>query len=218
MATQEGCDPCGVMSEQDITGNSGTIIENIYGAIRDGVTSGVATLKTLFGSGPMKEASFDYSSGQRTLNYSPLTSTLDKAKATGNALLGIAGAIPVDGPAVGLLTKTPGITNSVAAVIKDASTVDHGVIAGGDALRIQKAANKIDKPITVVGSRASGTAKAGSDWDYVIPGLKNSEWKKIKNSLPLHSLCHASCHWRAFSKYVSSCLAVNSSLAIISGS
>ena len=60
-------------------------------------------------------------------------------------------------------------------------TVD---IAEGGIKRIQNAANRIKKPITVVGSRASGTATAASDFDYVIPALKNADWKKIKNSLP----------------------------------
>ena len=36
----------------------------------------------------------------------------------------------------------------------------------------------------MVGSRASGTAKPNSDFDYVITNLKNKDWKKIKNSLP----------------------------------
>ncbi len=38
--------------------------------------------------------------------------------------------------------------------------------------------------ITIVGSRAKGTAGALSDWDYVIPGLNSKNWSKIKNSLP----------------------------------
>lgn len=61
-----------------------------------------------------------------------------------------------------------------------------GVISKGDYLRIQNAATRINKPISVVGSRARGSAGAYSDWDYVIQGgLKNSrEWSKIKNSLP----------------------------------
>jgi len=51
-------------------------------------------------------------------------------------------------------------------------------------LRIENAATRIGKPITVVGSRAKGTAGAFSDWDYVIEGLNNKSWKQIKNSLP----------------------------------
>jgi hypothetical protein len=34
--------------------------------------------------------------------------------------------------------------------------------------RIQNFADKYNVPVTVVGSRAGGTAEVGSDWDYVI--------------------------------------------------
>lgn len=67
-----------------------------------------------------------------------------------------------------------------ANLVDDAASV----ISKGDYLRIQNAATKINKPITVVGSRASGTAKAYSDWDYVISGLNSRNWSTIKNSLP----------------------------------
>ena len=50
--------------------------------------------------------------------------------------------------------------------------------------RIQNAANKVDQPISVVGSRASGAAGPYSDWDYVVPGANSSTVGKIKNSLP----------------------------------
>jgi len=62
--------------------------------------------------------------------------------------------------------------------------IGDGILSAGDVLRIENAATRIGKPITVIGSRARGTAGAYSDWDYVIEGLKNSTWKKIKNSLP----------------------------------
>jgi len=59
-------------------------------------------------------------------------------------------------------------------------------LTSGELLRIENAATRIQKPITIVGSRASGKAGAYSDWDYIIEGgIKNSkEWSKIKNSLP----------------------------------
>jgi RHS repeat-associated protein len=57
-------------------------------------------------------------------------------------------------------------------------------IAEGGVQRIQNAANRINKPVHVAGSRASGTAKATSDFDYVIEGMNNKDWNKIKNSLP----------------------------------
>jgi RHS repeat-associated protein len=57
-------------------------------------------------------------------------------------------------------------------------------LTASELLRIQNAANRIGKPINVVGSRASGTAKAASDWDYVIENINSKEWNAIKNSLP----------------------------------
>ncbi len=72
------------------------------------------------------------------------------------------------------------VAKGATGLIDDAE----GVLSKGNYLRIQNAATRINKPITVVGSRASGTAKAYSDWDYVIPGLNNRDWSKIKNSLP----------------------------------
>jgi len=43
-------------------------------------------------------------------------------------------------------------------------------ISKNDALRIQNAANRTNQRITVVGSRANGTANEMSDWDYVMSG------------------------------------------------
>ena len=54
----------------------------------------------------------------------------------------------------------------------------------GEITRIQNAANRLGRPINLVGSRASGTAHAGSDWDYIIEGLTNANRNSIKNSLP----------------------------------
>ncbi len=54
----------------------------------------------------------------------------------------------------------------------------------GGELRIRNACRRINLEIYLVGSRASGTANAYSDFDYIIPGLKSREWQKIKNSLP----------------------------------
>nr|WP_239063415.1 RHS repeat-associated core domain-containing protein [Bacteroides sp. 51] len=66
-------------------------------------------------------------------------------------------------------------------------------ISLSDIKRIENAASKIGKTINVVGSRAvPGKVENGinvakgtpADWDYVIEGMTNKEWKKIKNSLP----------------------------------
>lgn len=63
-------------------------------------------------------------------------------------------------------------------------TVGKDLLKTGEITRIKNAATRIGKPIHLVGSRASGTAKASSDWDYVIEGLNRQNWNKIKNSLP----------------------------------
>lgn len=57
-------------------------------------------------------------------------------------------------------------------------------LSASDATRIQNAANKIGMAITVVGSRAGGTAGAWSDWDYVITGANSATKGKVRNSLP----------------------------------
>jgi RHS repeat-associated protein len=57
-------------------------------------------------------------------------------------------------------------------------------LSAGEIARIENAANRIGKPINLVGSRASGTANAASDWDYVIEGMTNANKNTIKNSLP----------------------------------
>ncbi|WP_228407033.1 RHS repeat-associated core domain-containing protein [Chryseobacterium sp. MYb7] len=84
-----------------------------------------------------------------------------------------------------------GNINAAANVLDDAVKQGDNItqalsaLSVGDALRIENAATRINKPIIVVGSRASGTAGAYSDWDYIIEGGLNSrDWSKIKNSLP----------------------------------
>ena len=73
------------------------------------------------------------------------------------------------------------LTRSNNSVIKAASEY---LLNANEVLRIENAATSIGKPIYVVGSRASGKATGYSDWDYIIEGLTNKEWKRIKNSLP----------------------------------
>jgi hypothetical protein len=79
--------------------------------------------------------------------------------------------------------------------VAEVANTGNNFLSAGDILRIENAATRIGKPITVVGSRAtSGRVSNGvntltgniSDWDYIIQGgLKNRrEWSKIKNSLP----------------------------------
>lgn len=58
-------------------------------------------------------------------------------------------------------------------------------LAFGDAMRIQNAANRTQLSITVVGSRARGTAGPMSDWDYVVPaGTPGRRIHSLRSSLP----------------------------------
>ncbi|MEV0341966.1 DUF6531 domain-containing protein [Nocardia sp. NPDC050713] len=57
-------------------------------------------------------------------------------------------------------------------------------ISPADARRIQNAANSRGVVIHVVGSRATGTAHAWSDWDYVIEGINSRTRSRIQGSLP----------------------------------
>ena len=117
------CDPCDVNIDREGNVNGQSIVENIYYSTRDVVTSSVATLasgvKSIFSSSHMQEASFDYSNGQRTLQYYKLPTASDRATATGNALLGLSSIIPADGPAAGIFAKTSGVKSSITDVIKD---------------------------------------------------------------------------------------------------
>ena len=69
---------------------------------------------------------------------------------------------------------------------KDAlKAASKNALSPADMLRIQNAANKTKTPITVVGSRAKGTAGPTSDWDYVVPpGTSSRTIKNLRNSLP----------------------------------
>lgn len=53
----------------------------------------------------------------------------------------------------------------------------------GEIARIQNAANRIGRPINLVGSRATGTSGPGSDWDYVIDANAPSR-NSVSRSLP----------------------------------
>ena len=81
--------------------------------------------------------------------------------------------------------NTTSAGRNVFAVAKEGTEVmGKSLLDVKDVVRIENAAKKIGKPIHVVGSRASGKATAYSDWDYIIEGLTNKNWKSIKNSLP----------------------------------
>ncbi|MFE0106947.1 polymorphic toxin-type HINT domain-containing protein [Streptomyces sp. NPDC059009] len=57
-------------------------------------------------------------------------------------------------------------------------------LTGSEKARIQNAADRIGHPISVVGSRATGTAGPESDWDYVITGINSRTKHSVKSSLP----------------------------------
>ena len=87
------------------------------------------------------------------------------------------------------VAKSYGKVARRSETIADVSKVAKGVsevvqLTEPELQRIQNAANKIGKLICVVGSRAKGTAKVTSDFDYVIEGINSKQWGKIKNSLP----------------------------------
>jgi RHS repeat-associated protein len=57
-------------------------------------------------------------------------------------------------------------------------------LSEADQRRIQAVADKLDKPVTAVGSRVAGTAGANSDYDYVIPGATSRERHTARRYLP----------------------------------
>ena len=58
-------------------------------------------------------------------------------------------------------------------------------LAPGERARIQNAANRTNTEVSVVGSRAKGTARSDSDWDYVLPqDTRASTRHSLKSSLP----------------------------------
>jgi RHS repeat-associated protein len=182
------CDGCGVMNEADFT-STGSILGDVMQAAVDGATSLVFSMaslgnKIMFPGSTMQKASFGYNNGERTMVQTPVSGFVDGAQALTSSALDVASLWPTSGATAGLFAKAPGVIQSAKAVVKEAVSAEKSVLAAGDAARIENAATRIGKPITVVGSRASGTATAKSDWDYFIPGMKNAEWKKVKNSLP----------------------------------
>lgn len=56
-------------------------------------------------------------------------------------------------------------------------------LGASEITRIQNAANRSGQEISVVGSRAGGTAKSTSDWDYVIDANAKTR-NSLSRSLP----------------------------------
>lgn len=81
-------------------------------------------------------------------------------------------------------TNTREVTNIKIVYLHKNANSNNYPITSDELWRLYNAAYRIKCNIIVVGSRANGTAKATSDWDYIIEGLNNRKWKKIKNSIP----------------------------------
>jgi hypothetical protein len=73
--------------------------------------------------------------------------------------------------------------DAVVAAGNGLTTAEKAGISAADARRIQNAANRTGQEITVVGSRASGAAKATSDWDYILSG-NSAQRHSASSSLP----------------------------------
>ena len=82
------------------------------------------------------------------------------AQGNWGTVLGTAGSVVLTGGSAYLSTR--GSTSSSKATSSPISNLE--------AKRIQNAANRTNQKITVVGSRASGTAGPNSDWDYIMSG------------------------------------------------
>ena len=98
------------------------------------------------------------------------------------------------GPVLALIGRGFGGT-IVEQALLGAAKRGAGPVAGGGArlenlsaseiTRIQNAATRTRTQVTVVGSRAQGTARANSDWDYLLPeGTRGSTRHSLRSSLP----------------------------------
>ena len=89
-------------------------------------------------------------------------------------LLGLVGAMsPMSGSGMqgaAEIEGGPPRAPAAPAAIAGLRTVEEAGIQAGDAARIQSVASRTRQTITVIGSRANGTATASSDWDYVLSG------------------------------------------------
>ena len=85
-------------------------------------------------------------------------------------------------PVVGGIGKT--IKSTIASINMRANTArTTSVLSIPDMRRIQNAANRTKQQITVVGSRANGSATLLSDWDYVLSG-NSAQRHSARSSLP----------------------------------
>src|SRR6266567_1865161 len=77
----------------------------------------------------------------------------------------------------------PGEAGKLGELAKGARTWQEAGSSASEALRIQNAADRTGQTIIVVGSHASGTAGAASDWDYILSGASRAR-HSASSSLP----------------------------------
>ena len=116
---------------------------------------------------------------------SVLTSAVSQVARYGivGAILGNPGSVAVGGAAVVETAAVVG-SNTVpgpSPVAGAGASLEN--ITTNEATRIQNAANRIESTVTLVGSRASGTASANSDWDYVV-NANAATRNSVSRSLP----------------------------------
>ena len=74
--------------------------------------------------------------------------------------------------------ETPVLVHNCSPKVGPGASLDN--ISAADAAKIQAAADKVGKPVSLVGSRASGNAHGESDWDYVVTAANSKIKDKIK--------------------------------------
>ncbi|MFO7936637.1 MAG: hypothetical protein R6V06_03415 [Kiritimatiellia bacterium] len=100
--------------------------------------------------------------------------------------VGIVAGMTVPSTRAVLTTPIGGVSGGTVAGGSPNNGVNTWQEAGinpGEAQRIQNAANRTGQQITVVGSRAEGTATAASDWDYIMSG-NSSARHSVRSSVP----------------------------------
>lgn len=105
--------------------------------------------------------------GSRPANEFPASEEYIKKKGVEAVEGGVQAAGAVAGPLVGGGAKLSNLTT-------------------GERRRIQNAANRIGKPISLVGGRAAkaGGRSVNADWDYVIEGINAKKRNSVSGSLP----------------------------------
>ena len=82
-----------------------------------------------------------------------------------------------------MLLARPLAAKGIGPVVGGGAKLEN--LTAGEITRIQNAANRTGTPITVVGSRANGTAQALSDWDYAVPATTSKRTvHSLSSSLP----------------------------------